>query len=1310
MAILIEDTFTEASPPVLLNLHTPEDGGSWTQDWVWDPLHAYEFAVDLGTLPTYGDVNVVQRTGLGATAYRHSENPGTQDLTLYFNIAVWDGARLNAGDNPRFHFRCALDFQNGYSIGYNQNHPFGGTTGLQLYRYDFGTITVIWNPIITWANDTFHELKLDVIGDELTIYEWQDPGGGFEWVQLGQITDSTFDGGAVLLAGGPGSAVAHAMIRVETVDVGPSKPTITIADQGPDFVEYDSSVFVYGVPNSGQKAAQWQVTLASDPTFASPIIDVTSENSDSFENFLASPLNLFLDQYIARVRHQDLLDRWSDWSDTSATSSLETAGQYYTAFAERPIGVNIRTDIPADWSELDPVTDESSWFLEPRNDATCQVTMDRVSLDGGTGTVDPILWEGFPSVAQQIVFGRFVFDTVQANLEPCDSGVADPTGIICRETYGLKELRYGPAGSGGINPAGDTSPYYMGASATLCPGPASSFSHDPGISLLDTDWVQIAIRCTDTDDPADLLVRSVYPWVGAGGGTVSQRHFCGRLWMQTCGVAFGGYGGGFIEPGRVSSCAGFGWAHTKIGPNDLGEPTRHLAWTSHLGLTGETRTFRFGDWTGGAFFWGCGDGCAYFQDPCSTGWGSAWACDEVIVCASNKVRILDLPFGWYCRIGGTGPHVSAPSGFWPMWITGDGSDDQLIDFVAFAFPADTIYLRDADGNTLAEWDVPTGIWGGDVYRIKPSIVGAAGVGARLAGTFEGSDGAGYIAYLEATGGLILAKWTAAGGLVTLDSAAFDIVTGTYYNVVLEAVGTTIRAKAWAGGAGLQGDPENNDPGTWTLSVTDSDHASGAPGLVGLTQNPVDFDAFAAGLGGDPYPTGRYPGACAWVNPTEDRQLEAGDSPLLLEWTPPPVTAGVLGGEIVYELEFQTSGDPGWAPLASNIRTTTYSWDLSSLPTGFYCVRVRAYAGCEYGPWSQVCFQWLGGLAVVPDGYFFGDWYTGEQDVGQWIRLFRASHLDDDVEVHGCLVTRELMPAGVGGECLFQKLYVTATVSTVAVMTVTPILDGDYLLEEQRSIGLDTYILDPITGEPIGGGEGGKFTKRYEIDLTEGFGDPEKFRHGYRGTYWQVEICVVDYQGAGRVEIDGVALKYTVVRETHAWARPFTGELEVDVVMETLSRFFFGTTTDDATAAIYLHGSSNTDFGERLQALAESNKFAPFGTTEDAWFRTLYVSVTRTNRADITIAVTPKLNDTTLETKSISLPAVGFGGVPVTEVHEIPLSVPAIVDDVEVGRYGARGVWFSYQIVTSSQLAEGELIFNGAALEAIPCRETEPGVT
>lgn len=547
-------------------------------------------------------------------------------------------------------------------------------------------------------------------------------------------------------------------------------------------------------------------------------------------------------------------------------------------------------------------------------------------------------------------------------------------------------------------------------------------------------------------------------------------------------------------------------------------------------------------------------------------------------------------------------------------------------------------------------------------------------------------GYGYIAYLDDGTYFRLARYSpTTGGLDVIATVAYEHEPGVYYNIVLNADGNTLQAKVWS--------DDETEPVSWMIEETVGDYASGAPGIAALSTTEVLFDVFSTGIGGDPYPLGRFPQAVEWLLPVPPVYIATEDPYVDLAWTEAETTGDVLGGQIRYELEYQREGDTAWTSLWRGYERE-YEWNMSNLVAGSYCVRVRPYAGCEYGPWSELCGIEFGGRAPVfesPDGYYFGDDNVGQPDHGMWIRLFQASHKDDEFPVNSCLVSRELIPAGVGGECLFQKLYVTTTFTTQAEMQVTPILDGKVLTEETRIISL------------IPGG-GGRTVDRFEVDLSRNYesATAERFRYGMRGTYFQVKICVVDISGTGRVEIDGVSLKYLINRETHPWARPFAGELEVDVEMDAEGGYYLGTESDDVPAALYeLKGER--DFGLPLSPVIQPRQVAPFGTSEEAWFRSLYLCVTRSNTSDYRIQVVPVLDGIELGAESVTLAAVTQ---PKTEVIEIPLSRPYDRSDIEQSRYGLRGVWFSFRVAGDSQRPPGEVCFDGAAIEAIPCRETE----
>lgn len=552
-----------------------------------------------------------------------------------------------------------------------------------------------------------------------------------------------------------------------------------------------------------------------------------------------------------------------------------------------------------------------------------------------------------------------------------------------------------------------------------------------------------------------------------------------------------------------------------------------------------------------------------------------------------------------------------------------------------------------------------------------------------------ATGSGYFLYLDDGTDLRLAKGGSVAGLVQLGSFAYEHEQGVYYNLVLSANGADLKGKVWSDAEG--------EPAGWQIEETDAQYASGAPGQATLGSATVDFDVFAAGLGGDPYPTGRNPGTPVWLTPVVPYTVPEGDPILHLSWTQPTMASLVMGGIVRYELEFQQNGVGGWSPIRIVEDVEFYDWDTSNLVANVnYCVRVRALVGCEFGPWAELCDIFIiGGFAVKdsPDGYFFGDWYVGNPDHGQWIRKFEASHLDDDLPVNACWVTREFLPAGVGGEAVFQTLHLSVTTTTIADIRITPILDGDRLSDQERYV----QVIPASTYR----------SERIEIDLTKPYkrAGLERFRNGLRGSYIQFEICVLDAGGTGRVELDGMSITYTNARESHTWARPFIGELEVDVESVSAARFFFGTDNEDGDdAAIYkAEDEGSFDFGKRLRLWIETRPVALAGLSGEVVVSNLYICVTRNNVVSAQINVTPILDGVDLETKLITLAGTSF---PLTEVLEIPLSVPFSRDGIERGRTSPRGVWFSYRITNEGERPDGEFAVNGAAIEATQARESQ----
>ncbi len=70
-------------------------------------------------------------------------------------------------------------------------------------------------------------------------------------------------------------------------------------------------------------ASQWQVTLSSDPTFASPVEDSGTDTVNLTSYQVVTPLD-YSTEYIWRVRFRYVVEGWSEYSDpTSFTTEAE---------------------------------------------------------------------------------------------------------------------------------------------------------------------------------------------------------------------------------------------------------------------------------------------------------------------------------------------------------------------------------------------------------------------------------------------------------------------------------------------------------------------------------------------------------------------------------------------------------------------------------------------------------------------------------------------------------------------------------------------------------------------------------------------------------------------------------------------------------------------------------------------------------------------------------------------------------------------------------------------------------------------------
>ncbi|MCL7965372.1 MAG: hypothetical protein M8858_08140 [marine benthic group bacterium] len=104
-------------------------------------------------------------------------------------------------------------------------------------------------------------------------------------------------------------------------DVGPSKPTETLVLAGASFADVSGSAFVAAPSGLAHYLTQWQITLATDTGFASPVQDVVSNTSllELRHTGLSPSTN-----YIARVRYIDTGIGVSEWSDAIAVNTVAT--------------------------------------------------------------------------------------------------------------------------------------------------------------------------------------------------------------------------------------------------------------------------------------------------------------------------------------------------------------------------------------------------------------------------------------------------------------------------------------------------------------------------------------------------------------------------------------------------------------------------------------------------------------------------------------------------------------------------------------------------------------------------------------------------------------------------------------------------------------------------------------------------------------------------------------------------------------------------------------------------------------------------
>ena len=523
-----------------------------------------------------------------------------------------------------------------------------------------------------------------------------------------------------------------------TMDVAPDQPTIALNSTAPDRASYDSSTFSSSDGDRVHDASRWQLTLAADTGFATPLEDVTVTFGE-LEYFNFAGLNLWVNQYIARVRHRDDKGGWSPWSAATSATGLVTDGQFYTAFAERPIGIDLADDIPADWDEMVDL-DQSTWPLEFRADATCEVVSHRSSEDGDADTADPIFWQGFPQVGEQIVWTRLMFTEQGGGGYPCGSGVQSPTGLICRTNYGLlqtadfeNDLFDGTGARATVGEGGEPGIRFAAAPGANWKGNPPGIDTEAYKPVGNLEWLtagnrvvgeftQVRARTMLTDEGWEAILEdqsyaflAAWPELAINGVRGRTVRYCTVFlnWFRNQLLGLVTLTGTVQEWG-VSRGR---WYYLKTGYNDAGG-----GWYSYSASNREGRGTIIRGLSADA------GAVVISAERCET-YDPGWQVVdfyEWTICSANVVAFTGLPDGWYVRV------VSDSHG--AVGQVDGGTDPVYYDFLNHAWPADRLLLYNPSRELVESWDVPTGIWGGDTYNINAGGLGVGpigGAGVRL---------------------------------------------------------------------------------------------------------------------------------------------------------------------------------------------------------------------------------------------------------------------------------------------------------------------------------------------------------------------------------------------------------------------------------------------------------------------------------------------------------------------------------------------------------------------------------------------------
>ncbi|MCK5652589.1 MAG: hypothetical protein KAJ42_14470, partial [Gemmatimonadetes bacterium] len=235
-------------------------------------------------------------------------------------------------------------------------------------------------------------------------------------------------------------------------------------------------------------------------------------------------------------------------------------------------------------------------------------------------------------------------------------------------------------------------------------------------------------------------------------------------------------------------------------------------------------------------------------------------------------------------------------------------------------------------------------------------------------------------------------------------------------------------------------------------------------------------------------------------------------------------------------------------------------------------------------------------------------FLGRGDDGSIIRLSHG-HEELAVIVPGFMRPNVVAPGGIGARCLFQNVYLGIEGNTGGWCKVTPVIDGEVLTDEAMAFAIPS---DGSTRE----------VRRFEIPLTRKY-EPdatELSREGIIGTWFTVQIEIVDAFGCGRLEPAGVEVEFQVLEESIP-GQVYTGESVNYPSRIPPQAWFLG----GIGADLYRGDQGTDDGGEDIPIYLQTNEVAPYGVGGEGLFQNVYVAVTRDNPTGWTVTLTPVLD-------------------------------------------------------------------------------------